>query len=515
MTSPSLADLLPIALDMTSSLSSRDRMERLVDVVHRALPCDAVGLLRLEGEDLVPAAFFGLSADALGRRFRRSEHPRLDMICSHDEPTRFPAHSDLPDPYDGLIDGVERIGDLVHSCLGCPLRVEGELVGVLTVDALKEGAFDDIDGDFLEYLAALAGAALRTSDLIAALEAKAEHQGRVARDLIQDEMSRRGSLMIGGSDAMLRLKNDIELFARSDFPVLVAGETGVGKELVVRMLHAQSPRSAEPMVYLNCAAIPESIVESELFGHTRGAFTGADGERPGKFRVADGGSIFLDEIGELPLHIQPKLLRVLQDGEIQRVGSDKITHVNVRVLAATNRSLDQEVKAGHFREDLLHRLDVCRVTVPPLRERRDDIPLLAGHFADSCRRQLGTGPIRFAADAQELLMQSDWRGNVRELENSVSRGVLRASGRVAAGEAVLVDASDVDGVRASASAGPVASAPEPEAARQNFRDATQAFQRDLITRAVARNRDNWSAAARELGLDRGNMHHLAKRLGMK
>ena len=515
MTLPSLADLLPIALDMTASLSARDRIVRLVDVVRRALPCDAVGLLRLEGEDLVPAAFHGLSPDALGRRFRRSEHPRLDMICSHEEPTRFPADCDLPDPYDGLIDGVERIGDMVHSCLGCPLRVEGELVGVLTVDALEEGAFDAIDSSFLEYLAALAGAALRTSDLIEALEAKAEHQGRVARDLVKDEMNRRGSMLLGTSDLMERLKGEIELFARSDFPVLVTGETGVGKELVVRMLHAQSPRSADPLVYLNCAAIPESIVESELFGHVRGAFTGADGDRPGKFRVADGGTIFLDEIGELPLHIQPKLLRVLQDGEIQRVGSDQPQHVNVRVLAATNRSLEQEVKAGRFREDLLHRLDVCRVTVPSLRERKADVPLLAGHFADSCRRQLGTGPIRFAPDAQELLMHSDWRGNVRELKNTVSRGVLRAHGRVMPGEAVLVRASDVDGVRVATADVPEQTLSSGAQTPANLRDATQAFQREMITRAVARNRDNWSAAARELGLDRGNMHHLAKRLGMK
>ena len=515
MTSPRLADLLPIALDMTASLSAQDRVERLVEVVRRALPCDAVGLLRLEGEDLVPAAFYGLSADALGRRFKRSEHPRFDMICSREKPTLFPAHSDLPDPYDGLVDGVENLGDIVHSCLGCPLRVEGELVGVLTVDALQEGAFDAIDSDFLEYLAALAGAALRTAELISALEAKAEQQGRVARDLFEDEHKRRGSMMLGNSEVMLRLKEEIALFASSDFPVLVTGETGVGKELIVRMLHAQSRRSKEPLVYLNCAAIPESIVESELFGHTRGAFTGADGERPGKFRVADGGTIFLDEIGELPLHIQPKLLRVLQDGEIQQVGSDQTKHVNVRILAATNRSLEQEAKAGRFREDLLHRLDVCRLEGPPLRERRSDIPLLAGHFADTCRPQLGTGPVRFSREAQELLMRSDWPGNVRELENSISRGVLRASGRVAPGEAVQVEAGDVDGVRISETSMPERSTTSVRPVLANLRDATQAFQRDMIRRSVARNKDNWSAAARELGLDRGNMHHLARRLGMK
>ncbi len=515
MTTPSRDDLLPIALDITASLSTTDRYRRLIEVVRSALPCDAVALLRLESDELVPVAALGLSEDIYGRRFRRSEHPRLDSICASEGPTVFPSDSPLPDPYDGLIEDAPNLTDLVHSCLGCPLRVEGELVGVLTVDALKPGSFDNIGDGFLAHLGALAGAALRTGDLIAALERRAEHQGLVARDLMRDTTTRRGALLIGESDAMQRLRMEIEVFARSNFPVLVTGETGVGKEIVVRQLHAGSAREDQPLVYLNCAALPESVAESELFGHTRGAFTGADQARLGKFRVADQASLFLDEIGELPPYIQPKLLRALQDGEIQCVGADQPMHVDVRILAATNRNLDAEVEAGRFRSDLLHRLDVCRLHIPPLRDRVDDIPALVGYFADRGRRQLGTGPIRVSPEALEFLMQSSWPGNVRELENVVSRGILTASMRSETGEMLMLCGSDFEGVHAARASQPANPATNPAAPVRPLRESIDRFQREQIESAVLANKGNWSAAARDLAVDRANLHHLAKRLGIK
>jgi len=515
MTSARVDDLLPLALDMTASLSAQDRTRRLVDVVRRALPCDAAALLRLEGDELVPVACHGLAEDVHGRRFARAEHPRLDIICAQREPTRFPADSPLPDPYDGLVLGEDVVlGGHVHSCLGCPLIVEDELVGVLTADALQPGAFDAIDDGFLAHLSALAGATLRTNDLIEALQQRAQRQGDVVRDLLADAASRRGSSLIGNGPSLARLRDEVELVARSGFPVLVTGETGVGKELVVRMLHARSPRADQPLIYVNCAALPESIVESELFGHARGAFTGAQSARLGKFRVADGASLFLDEIGELPLPMQPKLLRALQDGEIQCVGSDRPVHVDVRVLAATNRDLEVEVRAGRFREDLLHRLDVCRVAVPPLREHKEDIPHLAGHFADRARARLGTGPVRFTSEAQALLVAGDWPGNVRELENVIARGVLRAAARVDPGETVVIEPGDLDpgAGRAGAAAPSPPAPPEPELP---LREAVDAYRRRLIRDAVRRHGGNWAAAARQLGLDRANLHHLAKRLGLK
>ncbi len=527
-THPTLDDLLPIALDMTASLTSEDRSKRLVDAVRRALPCDAVALLRLEGAVLVPVAAHGLSADVLGRRFQRAEHPRLDILCQSAEPIVFPAETSLPDPYDGLVEGDPHLH--VHACLGCPLRVEGELVGVLTVDALRPGTFDAVDKRFLAHLAALAAAALRTSDLIEALEQHAQHQGLVAQDLVRDMLDRRGGFLIGSSDAMDGLRREVELVARSEFPVLVTGETGVGKEIVVRTLHSQSRRAEKPLVYVNCAALPESIVESELFGHAKGAFSGADKARPGKFRVADGATLFLDEIGELPPAMQPKLLRALQSGEIQPVGSDHTAHVDVRILAATNRDLEAEVRAGRFRADLLHRLDVCRIRVPPLREHKSDIPLLTGHFADGVRRRLGTGPIRFQPAALATLSTSDWPGNVRELENVVARAVLHASARSRPGDAVVVQAADLGlgdaieaapprdrtgtGAPATNGGARTASGVTTELAGRTLRAAVDDYQRAVIREELARAGGNAAAAARVLGVHRSNLHHLAKRLGI-
>ncbi len=534
MTTTDLALLLPIARDMTASLSGADRLRNLVQAVHRALPCDAVALLRVDGTALVPVAQRGLVEDVLGRRFQLGDHPRLDIICSGEGPTLFPGDSDLPDPYDGLVQSMPHIGATVHACLGCPLRVEGELVGVLTADALEPGAFDAIPREFLQHLAALAGAALRTSDLIDALERSAERKGDLARDLVRESLERRGSILIGNSPRSNRLREEIALVARSDYPVLITGETGVGKELVVRTLHGQSRRADQPIIYLNCAALPESVAESELFGHTRGAFTGAGEARAGKFGVADGATLFLDEIGELPLHVQPKLLRVLQEGEIQPVGADRTQRVDVRVLAATNRDLEAEVRAGRFRADLLHRLDVVRIRVPALAEHPEDIAALAGHFADLTRQRLGTGPIRYEPEALAALESASWPGNVRELENVVSRAILRAAARSRADEAVRVRAADLDVREAGEPSSSVAAAEPPRLAAgereqgalrkacqeasergQSLSEAQRDHKRVLVALALDRAQGNASEAARSLGVDRSNLHRLMRGLGLR
>jgi anaerobic nitric oxide reductase transcription regulator len=525
-TGPRLDELLPIALDMTASLSSADRAQRIVDAARRALRCDAVALLRAQGEELVPVATRGLAADVLGRRFPLADHPRLAEVSRSEEPVRFAADSVLPDPYDGAIVGRRGPPATVHSCLGFPLRIDGKLIGVLTADDLRPGAFDDVDPALLAHLSALTGAALRTADLIDALEQRAAHEGLVASDLIREVRERRGGLLLGSSPAMARLQEEIDTFATAGLPVLVTGETGVGKELVVRTLHARSARANRPLVYLNCAALPESIAESELFGHERGAFTGADRARPGKFAIADGGSLFLDEIGELPLHLQAKLLRALQQGEVQRLGSDETIKVDVRVLAASNRDLDAEVAAGRFRADLLHRLDVCRIRVPPLREHPQDVPLLAGHFADRARRRLGTGPIRFSEAALAALQRGQWPGNVRELENVVSRAILRALHRAERGAPVLIDEAHLDlpvgggdesEVAPNSPTEPAGSMPptQHDGERRPLRAAVDEFQRALVREAVERHEGNWAAAARYLDMDRANLYHMARRLGLK
>jgi anaerobic nitric oxide reductase transcription regulator len=518
-----LDPFLSIALDLTASLATADRYRRLLEAVRHLIPCDAAALLRLEGDALVPIATHGLTPDAIGRSYARAEHPRLDVICGADQPVLFPADSPLPDPFDGMLARDASALRHVHACLGCPLRVDGQLVGALTADALDPEAFNRLDRRLLAFLGALAGAAMRTSNLIDALESTATHQGLVTRELVRDAQEREGEL-VGVSAAMMQLRREMELVARSHLGVLITGETGVGKELVARGIHAASHLRDKPLIYVNCAALPEAVAESELFGHVRGAFTGADSDRAGKFEIARGGTLFLDEIGELPLVVQPKLLRALQDGEIQRVGSDRPLRVTTRVLAATNRDLEAEVAAGRFRADLFHRLAVYPIRVAPLRERREDIPILAGTFCDLARRRLGVGPVRLTPDAHLALARYAWPGNVRELGNVLSRVVLRASASVARGEPVVISAATLGPELAELGAEPAtlreeAQAPPPALGDRtkgmSLREAVAEFERDMIRRAVAESGGNWAAAARRLRMDRGNLHNLARRLGLR
>ncbi len=508
--------LVEIALDLTKALSAEDRYDRLLEVWGRVVPFDAATLLRLDEGILVPVAARGLKPDALARRYPLKENPRLEIICNSEEPVRFPADSSLPDPFDGLLEHDPHALHGVHACLGCPLRVGDDLIGALTADSLTVAAFDNLDQRFLAATGALAGSALRTTALIEALEESAERQGLIARDLMRDIQLRRGHELIGTSEPMKRLRKEIDLVARSDFAVLITGETGSGKELVARAIHGASSRRDHPLIYVNCAALPESLAESELFGHLRGAFTGAESDRPGKFEVADGGTLFLDEVGELPLIVQPKLLRALQEGEIQRVGADRPHRADVRILTATNRDLEAEVRAGRFRADLFHRLNVYPLRVPALRERREDVALLAGYFCDLARRRLGFGPVRLTPGAIAALKNAPWPGNVRELENVLSRAVLHGSSGIVRGAPLEIAASHLAGNLDNAAAEVAAvETGSPSSDTVHLRRATEEFQRSLIRQAVAANGGNWAAAARSLGMQRSNLHHLGKRLGLR
>jgi anaerobic nitric oxide reductase transcription regulator len=485
-----LAPLLEVASDLSADLVPDERYRRLLSAARRVVPCDAVTLLELDHGSLVPIAMDGLRPEARTRSYAPSEHPRLAQILSAHGPISFhdPA---LPDPFDGLFAGRDETH--AHACTGCPLIVGGEVVGALALDAVSPHAFDDVEHDTVAMLGAMAGATLHT----AALERREQPRERAGRDRASDDL-------VGVSARMRRLRGELALVARSSLTVLITGETGVGKELVARHIHASSPRASAPMVHVNCAALPETLAESELFGHVRGAFTGAIDHRAGKFEVADGGTLFLDEIGELPLPIQPKLLRALQSGEVHRIGSDRALHVDVRIIAATNRDLVEEVRAGRFRADLYHRLAVYPVAVPALRDRVDDLPLLSAHILDRCRQQLGAGALRLSTAASERLREHAWPGNVRELEHLLTRGALRAcAGRSAA--PAEIDIAHLDLEHASDDA----------AAPRGLRDEVDAFTRRLITRTVAECRGNWAEAARRLGLQRGNLHRLATRLGLR
>ena len=503
---------LQIAVDLSNTLPGDVPFQRLVDGVGAVLPCDAVALLHLQDGVLVPLASHGLAADLIGRRFDPEAHPRLAAILAARTPVRFPPDCTLPDPFDGLMTQDATGDQPVHACLGCSLHVDDELIGVLTLDALDRTAFDALPDATVLAFSALAAATVRNVALIRALEQANERQRALARDLMREAFRREGDL-IGRSPVMQQLKREIATVAATELAVLITGETGTGKELVARTVHSASARNENAFVQINCAALPESVAESELFGHRRGAFTGATADRAGKFELAHGGTLFLDEIGELPLSLQAKLLRALQQGEIQRVGADETIRVNVRIIAATNRDLQQEVERGRFRADLFHRLHVYPITVPALRDHRDDLPLLCGYFLDAARSRLGLRRIDLSSEAMEVLRRHDWPGNVRELEHLLLRASLKAAQRNS--ERVQIGPSDLGVFIAPAIEAP----PEAVVAMTlpnslSLREAVEVIQRQKIAESLAESGGNWSQAARQLGLDRANLQRLAKRLGI-
>ncbi|HKS35016.1 MAG TPA: nitric oxide reductase transcriptional regulator NorR, partial [Enterobacteriaceae bacterium] len=411
--------LARIAIELQRGIGHQDRFQRLIATLRELLACDASALLRYEARQFIPLAIDGLSPDVLGRRFTLEGHPRLEAIARAGDVVRFPADSDLPDPYDGLIPGQESLK--VHACVGLPLFAGQNLIGALTLDGLSPDQFDAFSDEELRLIAALAAGALNNALLIEQLESQnvSPGDGGTFEQAPATEM-------IGLSPGMMQLKKEIEIVAASELNVLISGETGTGKELVAKAIHAGSPRASHPLVYLNCAALPESVAESELFGHVKGAFTGAISHRQGKFETADNGTLFLDEIGELSLALQAKLLRVLQYGDLQRVGDDRSLRVDVRVLAATNRDLREEVLAGRFRADLFHRLSVFPLSVPSLRERGEDVVLLAGYFCEQSRLRAGLGRVILSPGARAQLLRYSWPGNVRELEHAIYRAVVLA-----------------------------------------------------------------------------------------
>lgn len=311
--------------------------------------------------------------------------------------------------------------------------------------------------------------------------------------------------LVGTGRGMSRVKEQIAQVAGTDTRVLITGESGTGKELVAAAIHRGSTRAKRPFIAVNCAAIPRELVESELFGHERGAFTGATERRLGRFALGDGGTVFLDEIGDLSLEAQAKLLRVLETGEVQRVGAERAERVDVRVVAATNRQLDQNVAAGLFREDLYFRLNVFPILLPPLRDRMEDLPDLVAHLAARVRP---VGTPRFGAGALEALGSYGWPGNVRELANIVERLLIVSRGSTEIGaESVQAVLPEVSGPKPQAMT--TSTAPE-----LPLSDALDDYERQLIRASLARAKGNVAEAARILQTDRANLYRRMRRLGL-
>ena len=361
------------------------------------------------------------------------------------------------------------------------------------VRAIKMGAFDFVEKPLsLEKTVLVIRNALRQRRL--------EAENRALRARVD-----RSQTMVGESYALRQLREQVAMAAPTKGRVLIYGENGTGKELVARTVHALSRRRAGPFVEVNCAAIPEELIESELFGHVRGAFTGAVADRRGKFEVADGGTIFLDEIGDMSLKTQAKVLRVLQEQTMEAVGGTSPIKVDARVIAATNKDLQAEIRAGRFREDLYFRLNVIPVFVPPLRDRQEDIPMLADHFMAEFAREYGRRVKSFDPAAITAIQQYPWPGNVRELRNVIERLMIMVPGdRISAMDLGFLDPTGL--ARPALHRAP--------AGRLPLHEARDNFERDLILRTLAEQQGNMSRTADVLGVERSNLYRKMKAFGI-
>ena len=406
-----------------------------------------------------------------------------------------------------------------RSMAVAPLRKNETTIGVLEVVNKKSGPFEERDLSFLTALAPILAMALDNARMYSELEAANRELARQNRDkdrqisVTQEENARlrreiegkyRFDQIIGTSQPIREVLALCEKAIESDIPVLIEGETGTGKELVARSIHYNSRRSTRPFVTQNCGGIPETLLESELFGHRKGAFTGATSNKKGLFELADGGTVFLDEIGEMSPAMQTGLLRVLQEGEIKPIGAEASRKVDVRLISATNRDLEKEVAEGRFREDLLYRVNAFKIRVPALRERVEDIPLLARHLADEHARREGKAIQGLSAAALRCLEGHPFPGNVRELENEIRRAIAMA----AEGEVLAVEhLSEKLRIASSSPESPVAS-------KGTLRERVEALERTLLTRMIEKHKGNKTRLAAELGLSRYGLSKKLQRYGL-
>lgn len=385
-------------------------------------------------------------------------------------------------------DGIEVLGKIKAQSPDLPVvMISGHGNIELAVSATKIGAYDFLEKPLsLERVLIVASRALERRSL--------EMENRALRE----DLTRKWHL-VGNSPKMQLLNEQIDMAAKSNSRVLILGESGAGKELVAHILHEKSTRAGKPFIEMNCAAIPQELIESELFGHEKGSFTGAFERKKGKFELADGGTLFLDEVGDMSLSTQAKVLRVIETQEFQRVGGSKNIKVDVRIISATNKDLTEEVKKGTFREDLLYRLNVIPIHIPPLRQRKEDIPELVDYFLEYFAAEYGQKPKKITPEGLQMLAAYDWPGNIRELRNVIERLVIMNSSSTITHRSIVLG----------------------ESARSDYfsfntlREARESFERDFIMRKLEENNWNISKTAEVLDIERSNLHRKIKAYDIK
>ncbi len=484
----SLRALAEASAVLNSTLDLETVLERIAGCAALVMQAEAASVLTLDrrrnklifsaatgpqGDDLVGKEF-NADLGIAGKVLETGGALRVDDVASN------------PSFFDG-IDAVSHYQ--TRGLLAAPMVYKSETIGVVEVLNRHGGSFNDSDLELLRTFANLAACAARNAQA---------HQNLRRENLALRGSVQAGPRIVGQSEPLKQVIELADRVASTAATVLVLGETGTGKEMLARYIHAASPRAAKPFVAVNCAALPETLLESELFGHEKGAFTGAVNQHVGRFELADEGTLFLDEIGDISASTQVKLLRVLQERTFVRVGGTKTISTDVRVITATHRDLKKAISDGRFREDLYYRLNVFPITLPALRERREDVVELAGHFATLAAHTLGTRLRSFASETAAALTAYDWPGNIRELANVIERAALMCDG-----PAILPShlPPEITGLRRPP---PAADAPP----------SLWDHEREMIVKALEENRWNQSKAARALGISRDNLRYRVRKYGI-
>ena len=450
-------------------------------------------ILIVDDEEGIRSSLAGILEDEGYRTVCAADGIEALALCMRDLPGLV-----LLDIWMPRMDGIETLQRLKeHFPALNVIMMSGHGTIETAVKSTKLGAYD-----FIEKPLSLEKVVVTVENALAMTRLKEENASLRGLVLQSHEM-------IGTSMSMLHLGEQIRMVAPTNASVLITGENGTGKELVARSVHFHSQRRDKPFIEINCAAIPEELIESELFGHERGAFTGAVAQKKGKFDLADGGTLFLDEIGDMSLKTQAKVLRILQEKKFERVGGTRTLEVDVRIVAATNKLLEEEIKNGSFREDLFYRLNVVPFKVPPLRERREDVPILTGYFLDAFCRREGRELKLIVPEAMEALKRYDWPGNVRELKNIVERLVIMTPG----GTVTLNHLPDYFGIESSdreTGGGKLDGVLE----LSSLREAREEFEREFIIQKLEENDWNVSRTAEAIELERSNLHRKIKSYGI-
>ncbi|HOO76743.1 MAG TPA: sigma 54-interacting transcriptional regulator [bacterium] len=475
--------LFELSQVLDRTLDIRDAVEPLLKAVAQRMGLlrGTLTLLNRQNGEISIEAAYGLSPSQRKRGRYRIGEGITGKVIAEGKPAVVPRISEEP----MFLDRTGARGGEEFTFICVPIKIGAEVIGALSVDRpITPDPSPQEDLRLLSIVSSMIAQAVRLRQ-----EAQ-EEQMRLREENIRLQAQLRDrfrpSNILGNSRRMEQVYDLIRQVSGSDATVLIRGESGTGKELVAQAIHYNSPRAARPFVKVSCGALPETIMESELFGHEKGAFTGAVRQRAGRFELANGGTIFLDEIGDISLSTQVKLLRVIQEREFERVGGTETVRSNVRVIAATNRDLEAMIGAGSFRQDLYYRLNVFPIHLPPLRERRTDIPLLADHFAERYGKANAKKIIRISTPAIDMLMSYHWPGNVRELENCIERAVLLSDDGVIHGHHLppTLQTAEASG---TAAAGPLG-------------EALERIEREMISEALKSARGNMARAARALGL---------------